>query len=1089
MNGFFVHRDCRLEVLADRLQRTLQDRLPLNPLQAQAIVVAHPGLGRWLLRRFAHAQGIAANYRMLQPWQWLEQAAHSALGETPVQADAWRRQNLRWHIYAELAALEDAAVRNSLAGADAERRRFQLAERLSGVFAQYLLYRADCIAEWESDADSGDWQAALWRRLRRRIGSAHRALRKQQLLEALRADGDGTSEPLHVFGISHLPPDTLDALIAVSARRAVHVYFPDPCREYWSDLQSRRQMLRKGEVPDDWYFDIGHPLLVSLGRMAQDFLLALEQRQIDYASDAETAPPMAGNTLLGSVQASLHEGKPDPVGTMPALRSDASLRVHVCATRLRELEVLRDALLRLLAEDGQLQPQDILVMAPDIGAYAAYLPAVFGQPAHYDTDRAHIPWHLADVGLAAAHPLLRAFARLLELAQSRFGLSEVLDFLDVPPIARRAGLRPADRASLESTLRRAGVAWGLDAHAKEQSGAAAVAVNSWQFGFDRLFAGLIVGDDTDGNLLDGVLPQVMAGSEQALALGCLHRLVGVLQRCATGFGATRTLTGWSDWLDKRIDELVEVDDEDAAEAAASKALRELLAQLRAQGDASAQQALPWSVVHEALRVALAAIPQHQLFLPGGVAFCGMVPQRSIPFKVVCLIGMNEGEFPRPGGDEGLNMMLRKPRRGDRDTRHEDRYLFLEALLAARKCLHVSFIGHDVDTGKLRNPAAPLAELLQFLDERHALADAASRPWRIEHALQPHAAPYYDGQDVALFSYSGAYAEAQPKRAQAPAFADGAASPAAEPDSRTLGIDWLKRFWRDPAKAQLRDAAGVGLEALEEDDRLDREPLQARADRRERLESRLLFDALAGGQGELAPTAPVWLTHSGRIAAGAVGASAYARARARAQPVLEQARRMLGDRARRQTHAVDIAWQGMRLTGNITEVFRCDDGRWCLFHARIGRAANYADLIPFYIDWACLQLSGVQGVHALMLETDRDVAKVVSPGALAAMIAQDAAQLRSGLDGLIRMALAAQHGVVFFPPRSAWAWQQADAATRIDKTEKAWAGDEWNPGERDYAPGYAALLARDVDWLDASTPVGGAFAQTCARIAAILDPHA
>ncbi|HEY7872138.1 MAG TPA: exodeoxyribonuclease V subunit gamma [Rudaea sp.] len=1087
--GFSVHRNSHLEVLASRLIEALERERPANPLAAQTVVVAHPGLGRWLRNLIARKRTIAANFRFPQPWQWLEQAVQVALGESSAHADAWRRQNLRWRIYAQLPAIDDAAVRASLAGSDAERRRFQLAERLSGLFAQYLLYRPDMLAEWENDPKAGDWQAALWRKLRKAIAAPHRGQRQIDLLDALQRNGDGTDEPLHVFGVSHLPPDTLDALIAASARRAVHVYFPDPCRKYWTDLRSRRQMLRMGEVPDDWYFEIGHPLLVSLGRIAQDFLLALEQREIDYATDEESAEPDAPKSLLGAVQTSLRNCEPQRVDAVPALRTDASLRVHACPTRLRELEVLRDALLRFLADDAKLQPQDIVVMAPDIGAYAPYLPAVFGKPAHYDKERAHIPWHLADVGLAAAHPLLRAFARLLDLTESRFGVSEVLDFLEVPAIARRASLRAQDRAMLEDKLRRAGVAWGLDAQSKQRAGAAAVAANSWQFGFDRLFAGLITGDDTDGALLDGVLPQAGAGNDDAVALGRLHQFLDLLRRLATGFGSTRTLADWCDWLGKRIDDLFEIDGDDAAESAALKALRELLAQLREQDDASARRALPWSVVREALRNALAAVPERQLFLLGGVTFCGMVPQRSIPFKAVCLIGMNEGEFPRPGSDEGLNLMLRKPRRGDRDTRREDRQLFLEAMMAAREALHVSFIGFDVDHGKPRNPAAPLAELLQFLDERHGVVNDDKRPWRIEHALQAHDARYYDGGDPALFSYAHVYAETGNRQGATPAFVDWATPRAQEIAPRRLHLDRLRRFWRDPAKAQLRDEAGLSLDALDADDSLDREPLEAKADRRERIESRLLFDALAAGCDELPETAPDWISRTGRVAVGAVGAAAYAHARARAQTMLESARRALGNDLRREAQMIELECAGVRLFGNIGDVLRCGDGCLRLFHARIGRSANYADLIPFYIDWACLRMAGIAPADAVFLETDKDATKASSPKSLAAILAQDDTQLRAGLNGLIEMVLAAPAYPLWFPPRSAWSWNNADAATRIDKTEKEWQGGEYATGERDYAPGYAALLARDADWLDESTPAGKAFAETCARIAAILDPRA
>jgi exodeoxyribonuclease V gamma subunit len=1087
MTGFFVHRNSRTEALAELLADAMQRELPTNPLSAQTIVVAHPGLGRWLLRRLADKHAIAANYRLLQPWQWMEQVAGAALGNASADDRAWRRQFLRWRILAELPSVDDALVKASLSGTDAQRRGFQLAERLSGLFTQYLLYRPDMIAGWEHDRQAGDWQAALWRRLRKTISAPHRAQRQQALCAALASKGDGVDEPLHVFGASHLPPDTLDAMVALSARRAVNLYFPDPCNQYWTDLKSKREILRNGEPPQEFYFEVGHPLLVSLGRMAQDFLLGLEDRGIDYSSDEDASEPETPDTLLGRVQSSVRACQPDRVESTCASRVDASLRVHACATRLREVEVLRDALLGFLAADSTLQPRDIVVMAPDIGTYAPYLPAVFGEPARYVDDPARIPWHLADVGLAVAHPLLRAFAHLLQLAESRFGLTEVLDFLDVPAIARRAGLRVDDRARLEDALRRAGVAWGLDADAKAQAGAAAVAANSWQFGFDRVFAGLIVGDESGAILLDGVLPFALPGADDAQSLGRLHAFVESLRRFASGLGKSRTLVAWCDWLEARIDALVEVDGNDAAESAALEALCGVLAELREQGDVCATPELPWSVVGEALRGALAAIPERQPFLLGGVTFCGLVPQRSIPFRVICLLGMNEGEFPRPGGDEGLNRMAQIPRRGDRDTRCEDRYLFLEAMMAARDRLHVSFTGHDVETGKPRNPAAPLAELMQFLDERYELSDEAKRPWRVDHALQAHAAQYFDGKDPALFSFAKPLAELASGLAVAPAFADWDKPHQVEAGQRLVSLDWLKRFWRDPAKMQMRDA-GIDLGALDADDTLDVEPLRARTERRERIESALLFDALDAGIDELSPTAPAWLALSGRIANGAVGASAYANARELAQPALVAAREFLGKAVRRAPQAIDIACTSARLCGNVMEVFRGNDGQLRLFNAKIGGEANYTNLLPFYIDWACLRLGGIDA-SASFVEVDKDGARHDQPAMVPAILAQSDAQLRAGLENLLDLALSTQQQPVLFPPRTAWAWNAADAATRIGDAIKAWEGDgDYRTGERDYAPGYAALLLRDADWIGAATPAARLFEETCARIKDILDPR-
>jgi exodeoxyribonuclease V gamma subunit len=960
-----------------------------------------------------------------------------------------------------------------------------LADRLAGVYAQYLIYRPDWIEDWENGRPK-DWQGSLWQRLRQRIHGPHRAQRHARIVEALAARGDGASEPLHVFGVSHLPADVLAALRAVSAHRAVHLYFPDPCREYWADLQSKRELLRKGEIDEEWHFEIGHPLLVSLGRMAQDFFIALEGAGIELDAGEDNAQAQSPN-LLTCMQDGIRAGESKLARAIPATPADASLRVHACVTRLRELEVLKDALLEFLRGNAKLKHRDIVVMAPDIGAYAPYLPAVFGEAAHYSADPGQIPWHLADVRLAQTHPLLRAFAKLLDLGESRFTLSEVLDLLDVPALARRFGLDGDDRDGLEATLRRAGVAWGLDAAMKAAAGGAAVENNTWSFGFDRIFAGAIAGTDTDGQLLDEVLPLPGIDASAAFALGRAHRLLHSLRELRDGFAQPRRLRDWCAWLGERVEVLFRVDADDAAEGRALDALRRALAELGTQSTAAGAQKLSWSVAREAVRGQLDAVSERQPFLLGGVTFCGLVPQRSIPFRVVCLIGMNEGEFPRDGADTGLNRMLEQPRRGDRDTRREDRQLFLEALMAARQHLHISYIGRDAIEDRRIDPAAPLAELLQFLDECHGLSAKGKRPWLIEHPQQPFDARYYDASDIRLFSFNGRFAKDADARVEPVAFIDlaGSAQPARD-ETRIWTLDGLTRFWRDPLKAQLHELAGIDRGALEDDAALDREPLESNFDRRERMETRCVLDALRRGAATLPESVPYELARSGALAGGAIGAQAWADLRERAQPALVELRRTLGENARQAPRNIELDIDGSRIAGIVRDVYARANGKSALVGLRMNRAADFGDLLPFYIRYAMLRLSDV-AVEPIFLEQAESGAER-EPALLAAIRTQDDRQLRGGLQALLALAQQSQQAPLPFPAKTAWAWCTAKPDARLEKARKAWRDDDGERGESRYAPGYNALFLRGADFPGGDGAASRAFARTCARVAAVLDPQ-
>ncbi|MEW5300460.1 MAG: hypothetical protein WDW36_003390 [Sanguina aurantia] len=982
--GLIVHRGSRTERLADALALRLEAERPANPLAPQTVVVAHPGLKRWLLGRFAQrpgkngGHGIAANIEMILPWQWFERVARRTLGDEALIGGAYRNEVLRWRLLMALPTLTAPEITTYLAGDDSARRRFQLAEHLAGLYTQYLIYRPEWLLEWEQHPAkyARDWQAVLWRQVQQGIGRPHRAQRSGALLDALRGNGQHDSAPMHVFGISHLPPDVMAALQACAGHRIVNLYFPDPCREHWVYLRRQRFLLARQDDPDALYFEVGHPLLVALGRIAQDFCLTLDDCDaIDERDDMDDAEPLPGETsLLAQVQTSIRCLAPELVGEPlhAAVRDGLSLRVHACHTRLRELEVLKDTLLRNLADDPTLQHRDIVVMAPDISAYAPYLAAVFGEQAQYRSDPTHVPWHLADVGLSRAHPLISAFAQVLDLAESRFTVSEVMDFLDVPAVARRFSIDPGSREALERWLQRAHVAWGLDAAMKADVGGAADDANSWQFGLDRLYAGLIMGHDTevadarlthgaartgapargdhavDVNtpLLDGILPLEGVSGGATEAIGQMDRLLRELRAVRETFGTTRSLASWGQWLLERIDALFLADMRDDAENNALDTLRRLAASLVTQAtETGLATPLPWSIVRDALGGALDAVPERQAFLLGGVTFCGLVPQRSIPFRVVCLLGMNEGEFPRPGNDAGLNRILTKPRRGDRDTRSEDRYLFLEALMSSRDALHISFVGEGVRDGKPRNPAAPLAELLQFLDEQHGIAGdpKIDRPWSIRHPLQPFDARYYERDatglplhDPRLYSYNPAFLAAASVTAVPPflstandSLLEGASLQSGGAD---VSLAALKRYWRDPAKDNLLRLQGISLEALENTSWPDREPLETGFSRLDRIDRRLLFDALALGRSQLPDAPPAWLARSGILPSGAIGVEAYRQLKQSVQSMLSQAQTCFaGTTTANEPQAIDLdLGDGFRVLGPLVRSFSPPSEMWYTF---------------------------------------------------------------------------------------------------------------------------------------------------------------
>ncbi len=1061
-----IYRASRLEQLADLLGAVLALAPPAAVLAPQRLVVAHLGIRHWLQSHLAGpaAHGaVAANIEFLLPGQWWLQLADEVLGHSA--HEPWSTPVLRWRIHAALQQPDVAAAWPALEGAPA-RRLWLYAGQLARLYGEYQVYRGDWLEQWERGqaAPAQHAQAVLWRALRAGSASEPRVRREQRLLRALAQGTQPLHAPLHVFGVSHLPPALLQGLQALARNAEVHLYVPDPCRELWDDLRSRSAQLVQLQA-DDTDAGIGHPLLAALGRIGQDFTLALNASDaaVDLRAHADTDEgPTAALPLLARVQESIRRLQPAAAGGA-ARRDDASLRVHACHNRLRELEVLRDALLGLLAAHPDLEPRQIVVMAPDIQQYAPLLPAVFGTPGHWHDDA--LPWHVADVPLQSAHPLLAAWRMLLQLWQSRCTLDAVLGLLEVPALARAFGLE-GDAARAGDWLRAAHVAWGLDAQGKTSFELPADDLGTLAFGLDRLLAGWLLGESESDTLLPALQarqsviaalpPDALAGSAALAVLAGLSRLLTALRHWRDDVRTPRSAAQWSAWLGERLDECCSVAEDDAFETEAQRELARLVALPALEAaQAGYAAALDWTVIATQQTEALDQISARTPYIAAGVRFCGMVPQRTVPYRVLAVLGLNEGEFPRQATPASLDLLAQQPRRGDRSALQEDRYLFLEALMAARDALHLSYVAEG-DDGQARNPAPPLGELLRFLAAAHPAA--SDLPWRVQHALQPYAPVYFEqhaAADVALRSYAAAWVGAA-GAGSLPAGAAPLRLPVFAARAQAgIELSELRRFLRKPGPLLCRRLLGLRLPRAP-DASATHEPLQAQPEPRLRLPAQVLSWALRQG-GSIPATAQLRLARSGVLASGAAGALAWEAIRAQVEAALAQLRESDAALLNAVPDRVPcaLALDAARSLGGTVATLRDAGDRHWLLRVETRAQPDYAHWLPWWLDAAllthALPAARIGGVVLLHLHGGPVALHRIDHARLAA------ADVRDGL-GLLH-ALLADAGRVpaWYLPQTLWTVAAADPGQQRSRAAEAW------QKEQQYAP-ELALLLRGVDWI-------------------------
>ena len=423
--------------------------------------------------------------------------------------------------------------------------------------------------------------------------------------------------------------------------------------------------------------------------------------------------------------------------------ADRSVQVHACHGPARQVEVLREVLLGLLADDpppGQppLEPRDILVMCPDIEAYAPLIEAAFGMGEAVAGGHPGqlLQVRLADRALTQTNPLLGVVSKLLDLAGGRTEASAVLDLIAAEPVRRRFGFAENDLETIAQWVEQAGVRWSYDEAHRSPYGLEGYVQNTWRFGLDRVLAGVAMSDDAE-RWIGTTLPLDDVGSTSIELAGRLAELVDRLQHVTDQLTGSHPVGHWLDTLREGIESLTAVARGD--EWQTGQVQRELggLSDDAARQGAELELRLP--DVRALMSERLAGQPTRANFRTGTLTVCTMVPMRSVPHRVVCLLGLDDGVFPRAPAVDGDDVLARTPLTGERDLRSEDRQLMLDAILAAREQLVVTYSGANETTGQLRPPAVPLGELLDALDD----TVEGGR----EHALERHPLQAFDPRNL------------------------------------------------------------------------------------------------------------------------------------------------------------------------------------------------------------------------------------------------------------------------------------------------------------------------------------------------------
>ncbi|MFA6164456.1 MAG: exodeoxyribonuclease V subunit gamma [Methylobacter sp.] len=808
---FILHSSNKTENLVAHLTAVIENSPLTSPFEKEVFLIQSQGMERWLSQQLADQFKVWGNYEFLFPGKFFSSLAQNI--DSRLSDAAFERNLMLWRIEALLRKLEGdefLPLQQYLSGENVALKRYQVAQQLSQMFDQYQMMRPDMLEAWQKgqllyQTVAERWQQALWLQITAQTGSKHRGSLWLDVIAKLNAADQGAfsqqlPERISVFGLNTMPPLFLSYLEGLSKHCQLHLFLLNPAQGFWADLETKRQRT------NDENFT-GHPLLSTLGQQGREFQeMLLEQAQFDFEPESFELSEARNN--LQQLQNDILNNRLDG----QALQKDDSISIHACHSRMREVEVLRNQLLQALEADATLELRDIVVMAPDIQEYEPFISAVFDDIQHA----------IADRSLRLSNSALDAFIRFLSLSQGRFGWQAVLDLLEQPVVYPGFGLSETDLELIKHWVQDTHVRWGKSAKHKQELVLPELNENTWQAALDRLLMGYAVGSDDDfidaPGSIDRVLPYVDIEGSSALALGGLCDFMQLLFKASAELKQAKTLKSWSAQLYYYADQLLA-----AADPVERQQLNELLAELSADLSAVHDDNVELQVIVTWLEGMVSERKSSNGFLRGQLTFCSMLPMRSIPFKVIALLGMNDGEFPKIERNPTFDLLAQNFRKGDRSRRADDRYQFLEILLSARQQLIMTYIGQSISHNDAIPPSVVISELLEVLQESYQLSGLI-----VWQPLQSFSPRYFDGASD-LFSFSEADCEtarALSSRNEGPVapmdFWWQGTVPEDDAETEVIELNELFSFFQHPQRYFMRrqlDLRFYGIEA----DAEEREP--------------------------------------------------------------------------------------------------------------------------------------------------------------------------------------------------------------------------------------------------------------------------
>ncbi|PPI86400.1 exodeoxyribonuclease V subunit gamma [Candidatus Pantoea edessiphila] len=748
---FYIYHSNQSSVLRTLLNSVIEHQYN-DILQSDLILVQNLDTAKWIKIGIASHFDVAINIKFARLTFFIWNIISKIVPNTTVK-HFFDKTDLVWEIISRIPVIlknnRFDFILNYLDNCHNESNLFKFSLSVANIFEKYLTYRPDWLHIWECGGlvsalgEEQLWQSIIWKDLiSYNVAKSHQYQSNDiysSFINKLQNNSNLSFLPsrLFIYGINTIPPYHLKVLNTISHYIDIHWFINNPCRNYWGDIYNHSIFFKRSKnnqkyvnnyINDEYISEFfketyelhtNNQLLLSWGKLGCDNLYFMNQLELVNHIDAFVN--IKEDNLLHCIQNDILNFKNSAVIGLYRKElqyndqkrciavNDQSISINVCYSIQREVEALQDYLLKLINCNMDINLSDIIVMVADINVYMPYIKATFSR-THNDR---YLPFMISDRCVSIENSIIIVFFKLLSLSESNSScfFEKLLAILDVKSIADHFSIDEKQLFLLHIIIDNTNTYKKLNELKKiltnkDNSNKSIILRNVKNILLHHLYK-----DKKDylkhfsSDLDLEVLLNMLLVNLINLMLQ-IHRWTIILIK-------PYSLKDWYLLFRQLVNDFFIVDNESGS----------ILLFLEKNWNIVTQSGIKFNIKKFSIKLLrnmfLNYIDKKRIsnfFLSGKINFCNLTSMRSFPFKVICILGINKDIYPRKPNLTQLNLMYKQPRKGDCNIADEDRYLFLETIIAAKNKLYISYVGKSMQDNTEYYPSSLITDLLEYIGQ-------------------------------------------------------------------------------------------------------------------------------------------------------------------------------------------------------------------------------------------------------------------------------------------------------------------------------------------------------------------------------------